>query len=163
MVVVAAVVLLMAAITVMFITRGSITNFSSTLFSSGARRTCLSKKSTYCSTNPGGKWEASNYDYQGQTCSQILEKGKFLCEDDYWVGKKGGLSDEKCSELCGELAKTSSGGLKWEAEGDLPALCCDEGCINDCDKIIKEECCDGADALGSFNPSEIPYCDLECN
>lgn len=104
MVVVTAVVLLMTALTVIFIFQGGLGSFMASLSSKGAEGTCLSKKDTYCSTHPKGTWKAYKMSYQGETCQEILEEGEYKCEEEKWVSASNKGSITECEKICDEYS-----------------------------------------------------------
>lgn len=124
MVVVTAVVLLMTALTIMFITQGGLSNFLSTAQAKSGEGVCISKQNTYCTTHPNGKWDSTSYKYQEKTCKEILGY-----KNDYYDCKEGKTSSSpskqgkpsgrappkgsaKCTDFCNKLRGINNPDLK---------------------------------------------------
>ena len=88
MVVVTAVVLLMTALTLIFITQGGLSNFLETAKGQEAQGVCRSNRDQYCSLNGNGLWDSQEATYNDIQCNEHLssEERYWNCSSPGWVG-----------------------------------------------------------------------------
>lgn len=83
--VVSSLVLLTVALTLMFILVSTSGSLLPTLSENNVKSVCMSRKNSFCASNPSNTWKASDYSYQNLQCSDFFEREFYDCGSNSWV------------------------------------------------------------------------------
>lgn len=146
LIIISAILLLLFGMSLIAFGRVQLEDFLGSTREIGVRKVCLSRRDTFCESNPGNVWRAAAYSYQGQNCGQFFSEEVYKCQQEKWSSQSKRESEqeskrEKCRQRKEELWRTSAVDVDCSQQRNYNQDCGDitEKIYGFCDYLDYEE------------------------